>query len=144
MESAKLSQNISRLSRIELPGAGQVFVSGKHAFVGHIPNKAQLGTSIVDISDPRNPRVVSQIHLDDPESHSHKARVVGDIMIVNSERNMTTIGRKADELPGLRIKLRAALRRITRPAASASIALIWTKTMPISRPKWTVTSAISW
>jgi hypothetical protein len=111
MESAKLSQNISRLSRIELPGAGQVFVSGKHAFVGHIPNKAQLGTSIVDISDPRNPRVVSQIHLDDPESHSHKARVVGDIMIVNSERNMTTIGRKADELPGLRIKLRAALRR---------------------------------
>lgn len=111
MESSKLSQNINRLSRIELPGAGQVCVSGNYAFVGHIPNKAQLGTSILDISDPRNPRVISQIHLDDPESHTHKARVVGDIMIVNNERNMTPIGRKADELPGLRIKLRATLGR---------------------------------
>jgi hypothetical protein len=111
MESVKLSENINRISRIELPGAGQVSVSGDYAFVGHIPNKEHLGTSILDVSDPRNPRVVSQIHLDDPESHSHKARVVGDIMIVNSERNMTTIGRKADELPGLRIKLRAALGR---------------------------------
>lgn len=111
MESSKLSQNINRLSRIELPGAGQVCVSGNYAFVGHIPNKAQLGTSILDISDPRNPRVISQIHLDDPESHTHKARVVGDIMIVNNERNMAPIGRKADELPGLRIKLRATLGR---------------------------------
>ena len=55
---------------------------------------------ILDVSDPRKPRVVSQIHLDDPNSHSHKARVIGDIMIVNSERNMTPIGRKAEELPG--------------------------------------------
>lgn len=111
MESSKLSQNINRLSRIELPGAGQVCVSANYAFVGHIPNKAQLGTSILDISDVRNPRVISQIHLDDPESHTHKVRVVGDIMIVNNERNMTPIGRKADELPGLRIKLRATLGR---------------------------------
>jgi len=46
--------------------------------------------------------VVSQISLEDPGSHSHKARVVGDIMIVNSERNMTPIGRRAEELPRLR------------------------------------------
>lgn len=111
MQAPQLSHNINRLSRIELPGAGQICVSGDYAYVGHIPNKAQLGTSILDISDPRHPRVVSQIHLDDPGSHSHKARVVGDIMIVNSERNMTPIGRRADELPGLRIKLRTALGR---------------------------------
>jgi hypothetical protein len=63
------------------------------------------------VSDAKNPRIVSQIKLDDPTSHSHKARVVGDIMIVNSERNMTAIGRKADELPGLRRKLRETLGR---------------------------------
>jgi len=110
-DPVQLSKNIARLSRLELPGAGQVCVAGKYAYVGHIPNKAQLGTSIVDISDPRKPVVVSQIHLDDPESHTHKARVVGDIMIVNNERNMTRIGRKAEELPGLRARLRETLGR---------------------------------
>ncbi|GGX24096.1 hypothetical protein GCM10007242_34440 [Pigmentiphaga litoralis] len=114
-----LTQNINRLSRLELPGAGQVTVQGNHTYVGHIPNKAGLGTSILDVSDPRNPRIVSQIMLDDPESHTHKARVVGDIMIVNNERNMTLIGRKADELPGLRIKLR---ERFGRAATHAELA----------------------
>jgi hypothetical protein len=49
------------------------------------------------VRDPKHPRVLSQIFLDDPDSHSHKARVSGDIMIVNSERNMTPIGRRAEE-----------------------------------------------
>ena len=84
---ASLSRNVKRLGRLDLPGAGQVYVQGKHAYVGHIPNKAQLGTSILDVSEPAKPRVVSQIHLDDSRSHSHKARVVGDLMIVNSEQN---------------------------------------------------------
>ncbi len=107
----RLAHNVKRLSRLELPGAGQVYVDGDYAYVGHIPNAQQLGTSILDVSDPKNPKIVAQIHLDDPESHSHKARVIGDIMIVNSERNMTAIGRKADELPKLRTQLRDALKR---------------------------------
>jgi hypothetical protein len=106
-----LALNVNRLSRLELPGAGQVCVAGDHAYVGHIPNKAQLGTSILDVSDPRGPKVVAQITLDDPESHSHKARVVGDLLYVNSERNMTPIGRRADELPRTRTKLQAELGR---------------------------------
>ena len=110
-QSPTLSHNVTRISHLDLPGAGQVYVDGKYAYIGHIPNKQQLGTSILDVSDPKNPKVVSQIVLDDPESHSHKARVIGDIMIVNSERNMTGIGRKADELPKLRSQLRDALGR---------------------------------
>jgi hypothetical protein len=95
---ALLSRNVRRLGRLDLPGAGQVYVQGKYAYVGHIPNKAQLGTSILDVSDPTKPRVVSQIHLDDPRSHSHKARVIGDLMIVNSEQNGP--GRQQADLQG--------------------------------------------
>ncbi len=107
----QLSRNITRLAHLDLPGSGQVYVQGNYAYLGHLPNQQDLGTSIIDISDPRKPRVVSQIKLEDPTSHSHKARVIGDIMIVNSERNMTAIGRKADELPGLRARMLAELGR---------------------------------
>src|SRR6266849_5078660 len=106
-----LARNVSRLSHLDLPGAGQVTVAGDFAYVGHIPNRQKLGTSILDVRDPENPRVVSQISLEDPDSHSHKARVIGDLMIVNSERNMTPIGRRAEELPRLRARLRETLTR---------------------------------
>ena len=106
-----LAHNVKRLSHLDLPGAGQVYVEGNYAYIGHIPNKQQLGTSILDVSDPKNPRIVSQLQVADPDSHSHKARVIGDLMIINSERNMTAIGRKADELPKLRTVLKAALGR---------------------------------
>ena len=120
-----MARNIRRLGHIDLPGAGQVCVAGKHAYVGHIPNKDHLGTSIVDISDPANPRVVANITLDDQTSHSHKARVVGDIMIVNHERNPTAIGRRADELPRVVKELTAAKgarRRMprSRPGSASS------------------------
>src|SRR5215470_14387646 len=106
-----LARNVRRLGHLDLPGAGQVTVRGSHAYVGHIPNSIHLGTSIIDISDPRNPRVVATITLDDHDSHSHKVRVVGDIMIVNHERNPTAIGRRADELPRVRRELAGTLGR---------------------------------
>src|SRR5207237_10658926 len=84
-----LAHNVSRLSHLDLPGAGQVTVAGDYAYVGHIPNKQRLGTSILDVRDPRNPKVVSRIPLDDPDSHRPKAPVAGGVLIVNSERNLT-------------------------------------------------------
>ena len=92
---SELEKNVRRLSRLELPGAGQVTVAGKYAYVGHITNKERLGTSILDVSDPRKPRLLTQIFLEELDSHSHKARVVGDLMIVNVEQNMGPAGRKA-------------------------------------------------
>ncbi|HEV3009047.1 MAG TPA: hypothetical protein VGX52_08455 [Burkholderiales bacterium] len=91
----QFERNVRRLAHLDLPGAGQVTVAGGCAYVGHITNKQRLGTSILDVSDPRKPRLVSQIHLDDGDSHSHKARVTGDLMIVNVEQNMGPMGRKA-------------------------------------------------
>jgi hypothetical protein len=90
-----LARNVTLLSHLDLPGAGQVSVAGGYAYVGHITNKQRLGTSIVDVSDPRNPRLLTQIFLEEEDSHSHKARVAGDLMIVNVEQNMGPAGRKA-------------------------------------------------
>jgi hypothetical protein len=105
------ARNVRRLGHLDLPGAGQVTVAGGHAFVGHIPNKQNLGTSIVDISDPKNPRLVATVTPDDPASHSHKVRVTDDLMVVNHERNPTPVGRRAEQLPGVRHELREALGR---------------------------------
>ncbi len=110
-QTPSLAKNVSPISHLDLPGAGQVYVAGKYAYVGHITNKEGLGTSILDVSDPKKPKLLSQIPVGDPGSHSHKARVIGDVMIVNVEQNMSAIGRKASELPGLRGQLRAALGR---------------------------------
>jgi hypothetical protein len=106
-----LARNVRRLGHLDLAGAGQVAVVGSHAYVGHIPNADHLGTSIIDISDPRRPRVVATITLDDHDSHSHKARVAGDILIVNHERNMSRIGRRAEQLPAARRALSEELKR---------------------------------
>ena len=114
-----LSRRVRRLGHLDLPGAGQVTVSGHHAYVGHIPNPQNLGTSIVDIADPANPRLVATVTLDDSTSHSHKVRVVGDLMVVNHERNPTPVGRRAEQLPGVRRELAEALGR---PPTRAEIA----------------------
>jgi hypothetical protein len=114
-----LARNVRRLGHLDLPGAGQVSVKSHFAYVAHLPSKSLLGTSIIDIADPRNPRVVAQVMLTDWESHSHKARVAGDIMIVNHERNMTAVGRRADELPGVRRALADKLKREPTPAEIA-------------------------
>ena len=98
-DTGALAHNVRRLAHLDIPGAGQVTVAGDHAYVGHVPNKERLGTTIIDVADPYHPRVVATITLDDPDSHSHKVRVVGDVMIVNHERNMTRIGRRAERRP---------------------------------------------
>jgi hypothetical protein len=80
-----LSHRIKRIAHIDLPGAGQIVVKGRYAYVGHM--KPPHGTSILDISDPRSPRVVGEIKLDGDLSHTHKVRVNGDVMITNMEQN---------------------------------------------------------
>src|SRR5688572_3788988 len=113
------SSNIRRLAHMELPGAGQVYIQGNYAYIGHLTNKDRLGTSILDISDPREPCIVSQIKVEDPNSHSHKARVVGDIMIVNSEMNASALGRKSEVMATARRDLEQHLGRAPTSAELA-------------------------
>ena len=68
---------------MEISGGGQIVIQGRYAYIGH--QHRPDGTTIIDISDPRHPVVVSKLMTSHPWSHSHKVRVVGDLMVVNSE-----------------------------------------------------------
>jgi len=77
------SDNVRHLCRQEISGGGQIVIQGRYAYIGH--QHGPEGTTILDISDPRNPKAVSVLMASHPWSHSHKVRVVGDLMVVNSE-----------------------------------------------------------
>ena len=77
------SDNVRHLCRQEISGGGQIVIQGRYAYIGH--QHGPEGTTILDISDPRNPKTVSVLMASHPWSHSHKVRVVGDLMVVNSE-----------------------------------------------------------
>ena len=62
-----------------------VNVQAGFAFVGHM-GESRVGTSVVDVSDPSRPRVVAELETP-PGTHSHKVQVVGDVLLVNYERN---------------------------------------------------------
>jgi hypothetical protein len=82
------SANVKHLCRMGLSGAGQVTIQGNYAYLGYMYGPE--GTSILDISDPRDPKLLTTIMLENKRSHSHKVRVTGDIMVVNSEERPVT------------------------------------------------------
>jgi hypothetical protein len=115
--SIPLAKAMRRLGHLDLPGGGQVYVEGDYAFVGHM--KPPHGTSIVDISNPRKPKVVCTLPLENARSHTHKVRVVGDIMITNVEQNERHATRAAAKLNELEARLTADLGRKPKDAELA-------------------------
>jgi hypothetical protein len=82
--SASDARRVKRIAHLDIPGGGQVNVKNGLCYLGHL--SPPYGTSIVDVRDPKHPRVLSQIMLSGRRSHSHKARLAGDdLLIVNSE-----------------------------------------------------------
>ncbi len=77
------ARQFRQIGYLDIPGGGQVVVDGRWAYIGHMA--PPHGTSIVDVSDPRAPRLVSQVAVPG-NIHSHKVRVLGDLMLVNHER----------------------------------------------------------
>jgi hypothetical protein len=95
------SANIRHLARMELPGGGQIAIQGHYAYVGH--QNGPEGTTILDISDPRQPRIVSRLMVPNELTHTHKARVVGNLMFTNSEHQPGSGRRNAFVDAGFRI-----------------------------------------
>jgi hypothetical protein len=124
--SASLAHKIQRLGHLDIPGGGQVVVQGKHAFLGHM--KPPYGTTILDISDPRKPRVVAEIKLETDRSHTHKVRVAGDIMVTNVEHN----NRRVVRAPNWSSRWGASRRRKSWRPNSGSRSRDWRRW----RPNW--------
>jgi len=76
-------RNTRLIGHIDCAGGGQVWADGNLLYVGHM--RPPTGTSIYDIADPREPRLVARLELPDGW-HSHKVRVADGIMLVNHER----------------------------------------------------------
>lgn len=114
----QLSRNLRRIGHLDIPGGGQIVVDGDTAYIGHM--KPPHGTSILDVSDPAKPRVVASIEPPSPHSHTHKVRVVGDLMFTNVEQNDRHFLRQADALPEIRAELAAALGRAPSSAEVAA------------------------
>lgn len=117
MTESRMSSGTRRVARMDIAGGGQVVVQGGYAFLGHM--SPPDGTSIVDIRDPANPRIVAKIPPTDHYSHTHKVRVAGDLMITNVERHRRHFYRKGEMLEGAAAQLTRKLGRLPSDAELA-------------------------
>src|SRR3990172_7964899 len=82
-----------------------------------------LGTSVVDVSNPRSPKVVAQLRI--PETtHCHKARVVGDLLFVNYEQWK---GNPAFDKPGW------AIYNVSQPSNPRPVTFVHTHGVGVHR-----------
>ena len=77
-------KGLRQAGHYDCAGGGQVEVVGGIAYIAHM--KAPHGTSVVDVRDPKNPKLLATIEMP-PGTHSHKVRSANGIMIVNHELN---------------------------------------------------------
>jgi hypothetical protein len=114
------SLNVELVGHLDIEGGGMVDVHNGIAYIGHM--KPPFATSIIDVSDPEKMKILSRIESR-PRTHSHKARVCGDIMISNYEQY-------ADSIPGYiyssffkgDMQVGLAITDVSDPAAPREIA----------------------
>jgi hypothetical protein len=106
MTGRPLQKKVRAIGHTDLnghPNGGQVVVQRRgrkyYAFVGHMRG---MGTSIVDVTKPNRPEVITQIPSP-PGTHTHKVRVSGDTMLVNNEKFHESRLQSSTFEPGLRI-----------------------------------------
>ncbi len=104
-----LAHNVRHVASLDIPGGGQVIVRGGYAYVGHMrpPN----GTSIIDVRDPAQPRLVAEIPPPSGYSHAHKVRVVGNLLYANVERDNRHFYRKGERIGEVEADLKNHLGR---------------------------------
>ncbi len=103
MVKGEQAKGVRLVGRSDLGGwgdASQVVVQGHIACVAAIGDRGHEGTTILEVADPRRPKVLSQIPAP-PGTHSHKVQLWGDLMFVNNERLKNYQG--TDFVPGLRV-----------------------------------------
>lgn len=81
------AEHLTLVGHSDLGGCGdgmQVVRHREALYVGH-HGPSGMGTSVLDISEPRSPRLASQIPAA-PGSHSHKVQVGDELLLVNEEQ----------------------------------------------------------
>jgi hypothetical protein len=77
--------NMRLIGHSDLNGHGdgmQLMLKDYYLFVGHL---GKMGTSILDVSDPKSPQVVRQLK-NPPYTHTHKVQIAGEILVINYEK----------------------------------------------------------
>jgi hypothetical protein len=102
MKSSTKKRNVRLIGHHNINGhgnGGQVAVSRRDnehfAFIGHMKG---MGTSILNVSNPEKPILIAQVPIA-KNTHSHKVRVCGDLMLVNAEQ----LGKDTNFEAGLKI-----------------------------------------
>ncbi len=84
----------------DCPGGGQIVVRDNVAYIGHIA--PPHGTTIVDVSDPAEPRQLAEISI--PEGkHSHKVRVENGAALLLPSGYFPSEGGQGKAIPGYRV-----------------------------------------
>ena len=76
------AKNVALVGHLDIEGGGMVDVRGNLAAIGHMG--PPYATSLLDVSDPAQPKVLSRINTR-PGTHSHKARICGNTLVINVE-----------------------------------------------------------
>jgi len=119
MSAQAAALNMRLVGQTNLNGHGDcmhVNVQDGFAYVGHM-GQSRVGTSVVDVSNPRHPQVVAQLETP-PGTHSHKVQVVGGVLLVNYERNAAFEPNALSWQGGLKVF------DISKPAQPREIALL--------------------
>ena len=74
---------IKEVAYVDCKGGGQIEVVNGTAYVGHTIGPE--ATTIIDVIDPKNPRIVNQLQCIHKNVHAHKVHVSNDIMLTNYE-----------------------------------------------------------
>ena len=98
------AKNMRLIGHTDLDGKGdgnQITIVDGYAYVGHM-GVHDVGTSVVDVSDPTEPVVVAQLERP-PYTMTHKTQVLGDLLLVNHQRSRFEPGPEGSWSAGMAI-----------------------------------------
>lgn len=130
---AASADGLRLLAHHDLGGHGdamQVLREGDALYVGHT-GPSRMGTSILDVSDPSAPRLVSQWPAPD-NTHTHKVQVADGLLLVNHE-----IFPYGASLPAGSYSAGLAIYRLDDPFAPEQIAFWPSGGRGVHRVVWT-------
>lgn len=123
------ARGLELVGHCDLGGSGdgmQIMRNGDVVYVGHMGDHG-VGTSVVDVSDPRRPRLVRQLPAPAP-ARSHKVQYADGLLLVNHELFPP---RETAAETGL------AVYEVSRPAHPRRIGFLPLEVLGVHRMWWT-------